>query len=215
ENKEPYLNVPFCRVRAAFYFAVWLLLAFFLNRWSDEQDATGDPRLPRRFRLLSAPGLMLYALTVTFMAIDWLMSLEPHWYSTIYGAIVGMGQVLSGFAFALAMVLLVADGSPLAALLDRQHMRDLGNLRLAFVMVWADLSCSQFLLVWSGNLQEEVPYYLRRGGGWQAVGVLLIVCHFALPFFLLLMRDVKENRRLLAGVAVGVLVMRWVDVYWH
>jgi hypothetical protein len=215
QHKQPYLNVPFFLVRAAAYFVVWLLLTFFLNRWSDEQDATGDPQLPRRFRLLSASGLVLYGLTVSFMAIDWLMSLEPHWFSTIYGALVGMGQVLSAFAFAVALVVLVADGTPLAGLLSRQEMRDLGNLLLAFVMVWAYLSFSQFLLIWSGNLPEEIPYYLRRGGGWQAVGALLIFGHFALPFFLLLLRDVKENRRLLAGVAIGVLVMRWVDAYWH
>jgi hypothetical protein len=215
-HKQPYLNVPFFLARAAGYFVIWLAVAFFLNHWSAEQDATGDPHLPRRFRLLSAPGLMLYGLTVTFMAVDWLMSLEPHWYSTIYSAIVGMGQVLSGFAFALALVLLLADGTPLAGLLDRQEMRDLGNLLLAFVMVWAYLSFSQFLLIWSGNLPEETPYYIRRlDGGWQAVGALLILGHFALPFVLLLLRTVKENRRVLVGVAVGVLVMRLVDVYWH
>jgi hypothetical protein len=202
-------------VRAAFYFAVWLTLAFLINRWSGEQDRTSDPGLPRRFRLLSGPGLALYGLTITFASIDWVMSLEPHWVSSIYGVLFGAGQILSAFAFSLTVVLLLTDRRPMAGLLDHAHMRDLGNLLLAFVMVWAYLSFSQFLLIWSANLPEEVPWYLRRlEGGWQYVGLLLVAFHFALPFFLLLSRDVKHDRRRLAAVAGGVLLMRLVDLYW-
>ncbi|HMC11351.1 MAG TPA: hypothetical protein VKH44_08675, partial [Pirellulaceae bacterium] len=215
EKRHYYLNVPFFLPRSAFYFAAWLLLMFFLNRWSSEEDRTQDPSLPRRFRLLSGPGLPLYGLTITFASIDWVMSLEPHWVSSIFGVMFGVGQVLSAFAFAVAVVILLARRPPLANVLLPSHMRDLGNLLLAFVMVWAYLSFSQFLLIWAGNLPEEVPWYLRRlQGGWQWFGLALVLFHFVLPFVLLLSADIKRDGRRLAVVACLVLVMRFVDLFW-
>jgi hypothetical protein len=214
-NKADFLTPGFFYARAAVYFAIWLLLALVLNRWSREQDQTRDPSLPRRFRLLSAPGICLYGATITFAAVDWIMSLQPDWSSTIFGVILAVGQVLSAFAFCIALLILLADYPPFRDVIRPNHLRDLGNLMLAFVMLWAYMSFSQFLLIWAGNLTEEIPFYLYRGqGGWQWVAAALALFQFALPFVLLLSRDVKTGRRRLIGVAVLVLVMRVVDLYW-
>jgi hypothetical protein len=214
-GKAPYLNVPFFAARAVLYFVVWIGLAWLLARWSREEDRTGNPRLPRRFRLLSGPGLAFYGLTMTFAAIDWAMSLDPHWYSSIYGVLVAVGQVLTAFCFTIAVVVLVAPRSALSSILEGGILRDLGNLLLAFLMLWAYVAFSQFLLVWSGNLTEEVPWYVARmDDGWQYVGLALIVLHFLLPFLLLLSRDLKQSAGLLASLAGFLLLMRFVDIYY-
>ncbi|MFO0841474.1 MAG: hypothetical protein U0797_03605 [Gemmataceae bacterium] len=210
-----YLNVPFALVRAVIYFGLWNLFAWLLNRWSRRQDTAKDMRVQHWCETVSAPGLVLYVLTITFASIDWAMSLEPEWYSTIYGAMFGMGQVLSGFAFAIAVLMFLSRRPEVDALLSGNNLRDLGSLLLAFVMVWAYLSFSQFLLIWSGNLPEEVPWYIYRlKGGWQYLGLMLVLFHFALPFVLLLSTDVKRNRNTLAGVALLVLAMRVIDLVW-
>ncbi len=210
-----YLNVPFFLFRAALYFLVWLSIAYFLNRWSREQDRTGDLRLARRLQLLSGPGLVLYGLTATFAAIDWVMSLEPHWYSSIFGILIIGGQALSAMAFIIAVAVLLAQHEPLSGVLLPSHFNDLGKLLLTFVMLWAYFAFSQLLIIWSGNLPEEIPWYLHRlHSGWRWVGVLLILFHFALPFVLLLSRDLKRNARALALLAVGVIFMRLVDLFW-
>ena len=157
---------------------------------------------------------MAYALTITFASIDWVMSLEPDWYSTIYPLMFAVGQLLNGFAFALTVLLLLADRPPFAGALRPRHLRDFGSLLLTFVIFWAYMSFSQFLLIWVGNLPEEIPWYLRRSReGWQYVVMVIAVCHFGLPF-LLLLRDVKEHRRRLLAVAVGLLAMRFLDMFW-
>jgi hypothetical protein len=211
-----WLTVPWFLIRAAIYFAIWNALQLALNRWSKQQDQTNDPRLHDRLAALSAGGLILYVLTITFAAVDWVMSLEPKWYSTIYGAMFGMGQVLSGFAFSIAVFLLLGTQPPLdQAVANRGNLRDLGNLLLAFVMVWAYLSFDQFLLIWSGNLPEEVPWYIvRLEGGWRYVALALVLLLFAGPFVLLLSLDLKRNRRGLAGVALMVVGMRLVELLW-
>jgi hypothetical protein len=215
QYKSFYLNVPFFLARAALYFAVWMAVIFFLNRWSSEQDAHDDPSLGKRLHYLSRGGLLLYALTMTFASIDWAMSLEPHWYSTIYGILFIGGQVLSAFAFAIPVTALMADREPLSEILTPGVFQDLGKLLLAFIMLWAYFNFSQFIITWSGNLPEEIPWYLKRSGtGWQAIAIALVVLHFALPFFILLSRDLKRNRRRLAMVALVVLFLRFVDVYW-
>ncbi len=215
-DEEPAWRFPwFFAVRAAAYFAIWNVLMLLLNRWSRRQDSARDPQIAERCAALSAPGLILYVVTITFASIDWVMSLEPHWYSTIYGAMFGMGQVLSGFAFSVAMVMLLAAQAPLDRPDVQRTMNDLGNLLLAFVMVWAYLSFCQFLLIWSGNLPEETPWYIPRlQGGWQFVALALLLFQFALPFVLLLSTDLKRNRRALAGVALLVVVMRAIELLW-
>jgi hypothetical protein len=208
-----YLNVPFFLLRAALYFAVWIGLSFFLNRWSRQPSLT--LRQDRRYRLLSAPGIALYGLTITFAAIDWLMSLEPDWFSTIYGVMVAVGQLLTAFAFAVLVVTLLAQWPPMRDELKPDVGIDLGNLLLAFTMLWAYLSFSQFLLIWSGNLPEEITWYLRRlREGWEWVAVALVLFQFFVPLFLLLSRDVKRVARRLAAVAGLALLMRFVDFFW-
>jgi hypothetical protein len=215
QHKMPYLNQQWFLIRAVTYFAVWNALQFLLNRWSKQYDETRDPRLLENCRAISAVGMILYVVTITFASIDWVMSLEPHWYSTIYGAMFGMGQVLSGFAFAIAVFLLLAKGPPLEEVAVGGNLRDLGSLLLAFVMVWAYLSFDQFLLIWSGNLPEEVPWYISRlEHGWVYVALALVLFHFALPFVLLLSTDIKRNRKRLARVAMLVVLMHLVDLFW-
>jgi len=214
-HKSLYLNVPFFIVRAAAYFAIWAGLAWILNKWSREQDHDPDERMVRRFQLLSAPGLVAMVLTITFSSVDWLMSLEPHWFSTIYGALILVGDVLGAFAFVIAAVLWLSTRPPLSEVIQAVHLHDLGKLLFAFVMVWAYFAFSQFLIIWAGNLPEEIPYFLRRlQGGWQWVGIAIVVLHFIFPFMLLLPRATKRNTRLLMRVALLLVVMRFVDIYW-
>jgi hypothetical protein len=215
QHKAPYLNAPFFLARAALYFAVWCGLAWLLNRWSRRQDETGDPALERRFQGLSAAGLVLLVLTMTFASVDWLMSLEPHWFSTIYGILLMSGQGVSAFCLVIAAAVLLSRSGPLAGAIGTQHFHDLAKLLFSFILIWAYFALSQFLIVWSGNLPEEIPWYLRRlQGGWQYVGLAVIVLHFALPFGLLLSHRVKRNSGRLMAVALLVLAMRHVDLYW-
>jgi hypothetical protein len=210
-HRSYYLNVPAFAARALVYFAVWVTISFFLNRWSRGEE--GEP--PRRFRLLSAWGLVLFGLTITFASIDWVMSLEPHWYSSIYPVLFATGQVMAGLAFAVAVLLLLATYPAVGRWLGPAPLRDLGNLLLAFVMLWAYMAISQFLLIWSGNLPEENVWYIKRSEhGWQVVALALAVLHFTLPFLLLLSRDVKQSRGGLLAVAGLILVMHFVDVLW-
>jgi hypothetical protein len=218
QMKAPYLNVPFFLGRAVFYFVVWTLMSWFLNSWSAAQDrgeVAVRPEDTRRFRVVSAPGLLVYVLTLTFASIDWVMSLDPHWYSTIFGLILVAGQGLSGLALVIAVLAMLTDTEPYATYLNPGHFLDLGKLLLAFVMLWAYFAFSQFLIIWSGNLPEEIPFFFNRlRGGWQYVSALILIGHFALPFVLLLSRDLKRRPRLLAQVAIAILVMRVVDIMW-
>ena len=214
-HKAPYLNVPFFTVRSLLYFAAWLAFAYFLNRWSLEQDATGGRPISRRLQLLSSAGLVGYGLTVTFASVDWAMSLEPHWFSTMYGVLFIAGQGLAAFAFIVVVLILISRTPPLADYVRQSHYHDLGKLMLAFVMFWAYVSFSQYLIIWAGNLPEEIPWYLRRlQGGWGWVGAALVLVHFLLPFLLLLPASANRNPRILGGVAALVLFMRLVDVFW-
>jgi hypothetical protein len=215
QHKQLYLNVPFFLIRAGFYFAVWNALSFFLNAWSLEQDRTGDPAIARRMQLLSAGGLLGYGLTVTFASFDWLMSLEPRWFSTIYGVLIIGGQGLAALAFLILASAWLSRRPPLHGIIVPAHFHDLGNLMLAFVMLWAYFAFSQYLIIWSGNLPEEIAWYLHRlQTGWRAVGTLLVVFHFIVPFGLLLSRAIKRQANLLVKVAYLILVLRVVDLYW-
>lgn len=215
EWKGFYLNIPFFVVRVVVYFAAWILLAHFLNKWSLEQDRTANPGLTQRLQGLSGPGLVIYGLTVTFASIDWVMSLEPTWFSTIYGMIFMVTQALSAMSLVIVVMLLLAKSKPLSDLISPLALNDLGNLLLTFTMLWAYLSFSQFLLVWSGNLPDEITWYTARAtGGWAWVAVMLIVFHFAVPFLLLLNRFVKRRIRMLAAVAAGLILMSVIDLFW-
>jgi hypothetical protein len=218
-HKSPYLNVPFFGVRLAVYFVSWLALAYLLNRWSrQEEQAPGvsarDP-IHRRLALFSGLGLLLYGLTMTFAAVDWVMSLEPHWYSTIYGILILVGQLVAALSFGVVALALLAGFEPLSEVLSPEHLHDLGNLLLTSVLFWAYIAFSQFLIIWAGNLPEGIAWYVHRSrGGWQWVGVALALFQFALPFMLLLSRDIKEVPRRLGMIAAVIFCMHFVDVFW-
>src|ERR1017187_6113523 len=214
-HKQVYLNVPFFLTRAAIYFAGWILLSWLFNRWSGREDREGSARVHGQMAALAGPGLIFWGFSVTFMAVDWVLSLDPHWFSTIFGMLFMVGQALSSMAFLIALMVLLSRRPPMSEVLTPRHLHDLGKFLLALVMVWAYFSFSQFLIIWAGNLPEEIPWFLERlRGGWQYVALALVAGHFALPFALLLSRDLKRNFKLLAGIAIFVLLMRLVDLYW-
>jgi hypothetical protein len=213
--RTEYLNIPFFIARAVIYFAVWLAMAHRLDRWSREQDRGGGLGWLKRMRRLSGPGLVIYAVTITFAAYDWLMSLNPEWFSTIFGLLIIAGEALSAVSFVILVAALLSTHAPMALVFQPRHFHDLGKLLLAFVMVWAYMSFSQLLIVWSGNLPQEIPFYLpRMQSSWRWIGVLLILLHFALPFALLLSRDLKRRAGWLAALAGLVIVMRVIDLFW-
>lgn len=218
-DKAWFLNTPFFTVRAVIYFAIWLLLAWILNKWSAEQDRATDDRratqLSTWLEAFSGPGIILWGIAVTFSSIDWVMSLEPRWFSTIYGMLFMMVGTLTAMAFVLFVLRMFSGREPISGAVSASQFNDLGNLLLAFVMLWAYLSFDQFLIIWAGNTKDEIPWYMSRAnGGWTAVAVALIVLHFALPFFLLLQRPMKRKLRALSSLAATLLVMSLVDVYW-
>ena len=186
-----------------------------LQRWSDGLARTGEAHFAARLQKLSAFGLIIFGFTSSFAVIDWVMSLNPLWYSTIYAAMVTVGELLGAFALVVLLVSLLANREPLARATTPQLLNDLGSLLLAFVMLWAYLAFSQSLLIWSGNLSEEIPGYLARiRNGWEWVAVAIVLLHFVLPFGLLVLRDVKRHASTLAFAAGLLLVMRAVDTYW-
>lgn len=214
--QRTYLTTNNFILRAVVYFAVWLLLVVFLERWSRQQDVDTENRaLRRKFKMLSGPGIILYVFGVGFASIDWAMSLSPHWFSTIYGFIFVVGEVISALCMVIAVAVLLARSAPMAGLIQARHLSDLGKLLLAFVMLWAYFSFSQLLIIWSGNLPDEISFYRSRlYGSWGLVAVLLLIFHFFAPFFMLLSRDLKRSASLLPKVAVLLIVMRLVDLFW-
>lgn len=213
--KLGYLNFPFFTVRAVIYFAVWLALVYFLNKWSLAQDRTADNRYTKNMRMLAGPGMVALIFTVTFASVDWYMSLEPEWFSTIYGFIFVAAWALSALAFTIAVLATLSKDEPLNRIVAPLHFHDLGKLLLALVMLWAYFAFSQYLIIWSGNLPEEIVWYLKRmHGGWGATIIAIALLHFAAPFLFLLSRDLKRDPRKLVIVAVLILVMRMIDLLW-
>jgi hypothetical protein len=213
--KVMYLTRNFFAVRSVIYFAIWLTIVHFLNKWSAEQDATGDTRLASILEAFSGPGLILWGIAVTYSAIDWVMSIEPLWFSTIYGFLFMIVEALVAMALVIFVLRLLSDSEPLKNVVTASQFNDLGNLMLAFVMLWAYLSFSQFLIIWAGNLKDEIPWYMARAfGGWGALAVFLMIMHFAVPFLLLLQRGVKRRLHVLSIVSGMLVVLTLVDVYW-
>jgi hypothetical protein len=203
-------------IRAFIYFAVWFLLVLAFNSWSKTQDErTEDRALRWRLKFLAGPGIILYVFLVSFAAIDWVMSISPHWASTIYGFLFVVGQVISSLSLMIAIVVLLARTGPFERILKPRQLHDLGNLLLAFVMLWAYFAFSQLLIIWSGNQPEEISFYRTRlYGGWGAVAVIVLVFHFFVPFFLLLSSDIKRNTKLLPKLAIWMIFIRVVDLFW-
>jgi hypothetical protein len=209
--QQGYFNVPFFLARAAVYFSCWAGLAGWLQHATDQQSLSGDPAWRGRLAAASAPGLVLYGVTSFFAAVDWIMALEPGWFSTAIGLVFAAGQVALGFA--VGILTLVARPVPG---LKAQHLNDLGNLLLAATMSWAYVAYAQYLVIWSGNLRADVPWYVHRSnGGWEAVIVALVVLHFVLPFGLLLFRVPKRDVRALAAIAGLVAVGQAVHTFWQ
>jgi hypothetical protein len=212
-HKAVYLNTGFFLVRALVCFAGWITIAWTLSRLSRRQDE-GDASVNLRLQYVSGGGLVWYAFTATVASIDWIMSLNPHWYSTLFGFIFIGGHGLSALAFTIIVSTYLATLTPMANLLRPSHFHDLGKLSLAFVMLWAYFNFSQYLLVYAANLVEEVPYFIARiSHGWQYLALFLVIFHFAVPFLLLLSRDLKRMPHRLVWVALALLVVRYVDLF--
>jgi hypothetical protein len=215
EITKSYLSVHGFILRAVIYFAIWNLLSFLLTKWSAEGDRPGARDNTARFKAVSGPGLILYAFTISFAAIDWVMSIDPSWISTIYGLLFLIGEVLSAMCFAVVVERILVRYKPMSELLRPDFVQDHGKWMLTFVMVWAYFSFSQWLIIWAGNLPEEITWYMRRlSGGWAYVGLGLVVFHFAVPFALLLSRSFKRDITRLVWLAVWLMLMRYVDLFW-
>jgi hypothetical protein len=214
--KKFWLTPWFFILRTCIYFAIWCGLALYLYAWSGREDRSGStPRFAFRARFVSGPGIVLGALSINFAFIDWVMTLDPQWYSTMFGVLYLVGSGLETMAFTILIIRLLADRKPLRDVLSPQVLNDLGNLMFAFTLLWAYVNFSQFLIMWSGNISEETPYYyFRNRGSWGAVALFIVIFHFFTPFLLLLWRRVKRDIRTLAMVALAVMIVRSVDLFW-
>ena len=212
---KTYLSVHGFVLRAAIYFAIWNLLSFLLTKWSKEQDLPGARDHSGRFKAVSGPGLILYGFTISFAAIDWVMSIDPSWISTIYGLLFLIGEVLSAMCFAVVVERILVNYKPMSEMLKPDYVQDHGKWMLVFVMVWAYFAFSQWLIIWAGNLPDEITWYMTRlSGGWAYIGLFLVLFHFAVPFVLLLSRPFKRDIRRLVWLAVWLMLMRYVDLFW-
>jgi len=215
ELTQSYLSVNGFIIRAAIYFAIWWALSFFLTKWSAQQDHPPRRDNSARFKALSGPGLILYGFTITFAAIDWIMSIDPSWISTIFGLSFLIGQVLSALCFAVVVERILFRYKPMSDLLKPEQVHDHGKFMLTFIMVWAYFAFSQWLIIWAGNLPEEITWYMRRlNGGWGYVGLFLVLFHFAVPFVFLISRPFKRDITRLVWLAAWLMLMRYVDLFW-
>ena len=215
-GKEPYLNATAFFVRAVIYLVVWCALAWWFRSRSVAQDESGDTGITRRLQTLSAPGMVLFAVTLSFASFDWVMSLDPHWYSTIFGVYIFSGCFLGLLALLALLVEALQRGGRIGQTVTTEHRHDLGKLLFAFVVFWAYIAFSQFMLIWYGNIPEETVWFAHRWNepGWRAVSIALALGHFVVPFFFLLPRATKRNRLLLSAAAVWLLAMHYLDLYW-
>ncbi len=215
QAKHLYLNLPFFYIRYVIYGVIWLGMTYFLNKWSRLEDQTKSPEYSRKLEKLSAPGIVIYFFTITFASVDYLMSLDVTWFSTIYGFLIAAGQALTGMSIIVATLVFLGKYTPMNHLITKRHLHDLGKLLLALVMMWAYLAFSQYLITYSGNLPDEVSWYVKRlNGGWQWVGLALLLLHFALPFALLLSQSLKKNPHTIFRIAILIICIRVVDVFW-
>jgi hypothetical protein len=215
QHKHAYLNPPMFIVRTVVVFAIWIWMARLFNKWSREQDASDDVRPMKKLRKLSGPGLVIYPLTITVAFVDWVMSLEADWYSTMFPILICIGQMLTGLSFVILLLFWLEPRSALAEITGKENFHHLGSLLLAMTMMWAYLAFGQLIVIWSGDLPHEISWYLHRiAGGWRWVVVFLALFHFFVPFFLLLSRQTKRSRQALAAVAAVMFVAHIIDVWW-
>ena len=214
--QQKYLTHNFFLLRLVIYFVIWIGLMWLFNRLSREQDVNRDDRALRaRFKRWAGPGIILYVFAMTFAAIDWSMSLSPHWASTIYGFLFVAGQAISAMSLMIITVVMFSRSEPFSHIIQQRHLHDLGKLLFAFNMLWAYFSFSQLLIIWAGNLPEEITFYKSRlNGPWGVVAAMVLVLHFFVPFFALLSRDVKRNQAVLPKIAMWLIAMRMLDIFW-
>ncbi|MGE0822182.1 MAG: hypothetical protein AB7G75_01545 [Candidatus Binatia bacterium] len=214
-QKANYLNPTWFSIRTGIYFLFWFVWMRMLYKGSQDFERTPNLSIVQRLENISGPGVVLFFLATTFASFDWVMSLEPHWYSTIYGALFVVGQGLATLAFAIIMTTWFSRHEPFSELTTQKQLHDLGKLTHGFVVLWAYAAFSQFLIIWSANLPEEIPWYLHRiRGGWEAIGLFLMIFHFFVPFFLLLSRQRKRQKERIFRVALFILLVRFVDLVW-
>jgi hypothetical protein len=213
--KGAYLNFHGFLIRAIIYFAIWNLLSFLLSHWSKQTDRAGAPDNSRKFKAVAGPGLILYGFTITFAVIDWVMSIDPSWISTIFGLVILAGELLSAMCFAVVVERILVNYRPMSEMLKPDFVHDHGKWMLVFIMLWAYFGFSQWLIIWAGNLPNEITFYLKRlSSGWGSIGLFLALFHFAVPFALLLSRPFKRNIRKLVWLAIWLMLMRYVDLFW-
>ena len=215
-HKALWLNVPGFLIRAVVYFAIWVAVNQLLRGWSLRQDQEGGLEPTRKMRRYGSGALPFLGLSITFAAFDWLMSVDPFWYSTIFGAYYFAGSFLA--CIALLTVITVRtrhEQRQFCGLVTRHHTHNLGKLMLAFTAFWTYVAFSQFMLIWIANIPEEAAWYqVRMHGGWASVGIFLVITHFVIQFFTLLSRGLKFNPRGLLFMSVWLLVVHWVDLTW-
>ena len=212
---DSYLTSSGFIIRAIICFVIWNLLSFLLSYWSRQTDRAGAPDNTQKFKAVAGPGIILYGFTITFAAIDWVMSLDPSWISTIFGLIILIGEVLSAMCFAVVVERILFNYKPMSEMLKPDFVHDHGKWMLTFIMVWAYFSFSQWLIIWAGNLPTEITFYTKRlSFGWGKVGLFLALFHFAVPFAILLSRPFKRNIRKLVWLAIWLILMRWLDLFW-
>ena len=215
KGKEAYLNTPFFLIRTAIYFSVWTVLALLLYRSSIRQDVDADPGIPARQKRISAAGLVLCALTTAFASYDFLMSLSPHWFSTIFGVYVFGAAFSTAHALIALLAIVIQRRNGLTEVVTREHYHDLGKMMFGFTIFWAYIGFSQYMLIWYGNLPEETIWYRQRlENGWEVHSAILLLFHFVVPFWVLLTQGSKRNRAIMAFMAVWFLVMNWFDMHW-
>jgi hypothetical protein len=214
--QQGYLTQGGFLTRAVIYFAIWIVLMVVFNNWSKQQDQESNGEgLKQKLKTLAAPGVILYILAMTFAAIDWVMSLSPRWASTIYGFLFVAGQAIAAMALMIAVIVLLAGSEPFREVIKKRHLHDLAKLLFTFNMLWAYFAFSQLLIIWSGNQPEEISFYRSRlNGQWGVVAVMVLLFSFAIPFLLLLSRDVKRTASVVSKIAVWMIFMRLVDLYW-
>ena len=214
-HKSAFLNTPFFIIRSLVYFVIWSFTALFFFKLSLKQDQTGDSSILTTLRRTSPPAIILFALTLTFASFDWLMSLEAHWYSTIFGVYIFSGATVGALAGMIILVLFLHKNNMLKNTITVEHYHDLGKLLFTFTVFWAYMAFSQYFLIWYANIPEETIWYQHRWtGSWKIISLLLVFGHFVVPFFTLLIRAMKRSAGFILFISLWMLFMHWIDIYW-